>query len=475
MGELRDYQSKDEAFMLGQPRSLLLYEPRMGKTPTTTSVLNKDKACKNIVISCPTNAYLVWEDHIRDWLVRDEVDFRIIEGDAQDRKEFWFAPRTAPIRVSVTNPAVLLRDMKAHHDALLKQKFDTFIFDEYHKWLLHKTRTWAELRDFCKLAHRVHGLSGTPLERGPYEFWPIFYLLDHKRFASKYGFQEEFCIFNEGAFGQQEYCGLKDPQSWFKFLWLWARVRFRAHVNMPEVTRSKWHYRMTSEQEKVYRALDKEMFHISDDSGKMLVAANSVEKNVRLRQLLACPAILDPNLGVGGAMEQVIEELQNEEDKSARHVVIFSFFREALSHFETALRTRIPGISVVQLHGGLATDDLRSRIAEFKRSRGVCLCTTSYAQAFDLSGASACYHMGWSYSANENKQAEDRIIPQTKGDALNSYYAVAKSTVEEEMVERVMVKYGHTTAALHGANEGHEAEDHPEGSVQDDHPNAGGA
>lgn len=466
MNELREYQFKDATgLLIPNPRSLLLYEPRMGKTPTTSFVLNQDRLCKKIVVSCPTNAYLVWEDHVRDWITRDEVDLRIIEGDAQERHNLWVTPSRAPITVFIANPAVILRDFTAHEDTLLKQHFDTFIFDEYHKWLMHKTKTWKILRTFCQRAHRVHGLSGTPLERGPYEFWPVLYLLDHIRFKSRTGFEDQFCLWNDG-WHKREYVGLKNPEEWFKFLWQYARVRFRKHEKMPSVTRSIYHYSMTLEQEKVYRGLDKNMFHISGDLETMIVAANTVEKNVRLRQLLACPAILDEKLGVGGAMNQIIEDLAGEEDSSFRHVVIYSFFREALPHFERALRERLPGISIESLHGGLATTEIRARIDRFKRSRGIMLCTTSYAQAFDLSGASACYHVGWSYSPNDNKQAEDRIIPQVASGAINSYYAVAKHTVEEELVERVDIKNAHTSASL-TVPEGFEAKADSSRDVQD--------
>ena len=167
-------------------------------------------------------------------------------------------------------------------------------------------------------------------------------------------------------------------------------------------------------------------------------------------------------------MQQLIEELQSEEDPRFRHVVIFSFFREALPHFERALQEGLPGVSIVTLHGGLTTQDLRDRIATFKRTGGICLCTTSYAQAFDLSGASACYHVGWSYSANDNKQAEDRIIPQTKGDAINSFYAVAKSSVEEEIVARVVTKYADTTAALIAPKGQEQADIDPSRGLQDE-------
>lgn len=445
--ELRKYQEDDAQFFGANPKSLVLYEPRMGKTPTTTSVINRDPQCRNIVIVAPNNARLVWEDHIRDWLVRDEVDFRFVQGDAQDRRLAWLEPSKAPISVKVLNQSVLLRDVKAFGDTLLRKKFDTFIFDEYHKWLLHKTKTWETLRPFTKLAHRVHGLSGTPLERGPYEFWPILYLLDHARFRSRIAFEEEFCIWNEGYFGNREYCGLKDARTWFRFLSQYARVRFRAQENMPEITRSKYHWEMTPGQERVYRSLDKDSFTFTDN-GEVLVAANTVEKNMRLRQLLACPAILDPTLGVGGCMEQIVEELRDQEDPRARHVVIFTFFREALPHFKVALEKGLPGVPIELIHGGLEVDDLRQRIARYKGSRGIVLCTTSYAQAFDLSGASACYHVGWSYSANDNKQAEDRIIPQTSTGDVNSYYCIAKGTVEEEIAERVVSKHAYTHQAL---------------------------
>lgn len=440
----RPYQAQDFGFFLSHPRSLVLYEPRMGKTPLTAGVIGRDPHTLEVLIICPINALLVWEEHI-PWVQHfsgDErdVSYQMVIGDAYDRKQMWGAPRKAAtattIRIRATTQASFLRD--AQH--LRAGQFDTIIIDEYHKWLLRKTKSLEVIRPFVREARRFHALSGTPAEKGPQQMFPILNLCDNRAFSSKYAFLERFGVWNENIWGGRDYIGLKDVNDWFKMMSQWSRIRFRDKEDMPSIQRAPQHVAMPQAIERLYAEMDKSGLTFTD-KGEVLVAATSVEKTMRLRQLLACPAMLEPSLGVGGSLEHLVQELQEAESPDDRHIAIFTSFKRALPIWEQYIKQALKTEHVYLLHGSLEVSQLRDRIGAYKANKGIVICTTKYAQAFSLAGASMAAHIGWEWSASENKQAEDRVVGQTASKGLISRYYITQGTIEESVAEHVIWKH----------------------------------
>lgn len=460
---LRPFQEEDLPFFLHEaPKSLMLYEPRLGKTVEVCNILPRDPNCKRILIACSKNAFLTWIEHLPLWykhLAPDlDIEIRIIRGKhsnaAAQRHKTWTHPITRTVTIYLVTFEALLGDDQFLLDNHVY--FDTVIGDEVHRKLRgRKTKTTTQFRRLVRQANRFHALSGTLAGKwGPGDYWNLLNIIDHKIFGSYWHFVNTFCYLIENQWGKQILPGVRNESTWKKLLSRYARVRLREIVapQMPKIQRDLIHVEMNKEQAELYKVLGKEMFAFTPEGG-IIVAANSLEKNTRKRQILTCPKILDSTLGVGGAMEDLTQRLleaKEEEDVFGYHVVIFSAFRAALSHFQDHLRSA--GFQYVDiLSGGAEPEDVAAITDRFRRNRGIILCTTSFAQAFSLVPAQQCFHIGYDYDPNNNKQAEDRLIPQQGQNPINSWYYAYKETDDDLLAYNINIKsqvIHYTTAPL---------------------------
>lgn len=449
---LYDFQAEDLPFFLSHPRSLILYEPRLGKTVETCHILALDPDTSSVLIACSKNAMGTWMDHLAPWFDKlcpeKSYDIRIIRGKnstaATERKAIWAKPRTAKITVYIVTFNAFLNDYKWLNENHL-DRFDTVIGDEVHTKLKNrKTQSSEIFRKITKTCRRFHPLSGTLAGKwGPADYWSVLNMCSPKEFGSYWQFAGMFCDMIEGQFGW-EIIGVKNAANWHHLLSRWAKIRLREVVRpqMPKVQRGlKW-VEPTAQQQKMYDLLGKDSFIVTEN-GALIVSSTSLETAIRKRQILACPQMLDEKLGVGAAMEDVIEGLtdaKENDDVDGQHIVIFSAFRRALPFFEAALRGA--GYSnIEQLYGGLEPEDLKLRIERFSQSRGIILCTTKFAQAFSLSTARVCYHIGYEYDPNDNKQAEDRLVPQSGDYNISSNYYAYRNTDDDSLAEMITMKH----------------------------------
>jgi hypothetical protein len=455
---LRPFQAEDIPWFLNHPRSGNLSEPRLGKTVVTSITLALDPLTNKVLIACPKNAMFVWRDHLLEWFQaiapHRTLDIRVVKGKgakaAQQRKQAWLAPTTADVTCYIVTWGALDRDIQLLQLPSTSKSgliFNTVIGDEVHfrlknrknkaakyfKWLTHPQR--------CR---RFHPLSGTLAGKGgPADFWPLLNMINPTLFGSYWKFVNTYMVVGENGWGGKELIEPKNIDHFHRFiLEAYFRRRFR-HIcapQMPKVQRDLLKVEATPEQVKLLEGLDQESF-VFTPSDELIVAATSMEKVLRVRQILTCPQILDSTLGVGAAMEDLTERLLDPEmspTEDDRHVVIFSAFRQALQPFEDYLRTQ--GFeNIFQLYGGIDPEILHQRINQFKQSKGIILCSIKYAQAFSLAPAQQCFTIGYEWDPNDNKQAEDRLVPQEGINPINSYYYCYPG-IDDGVAESVNIK-----------------------------------
>lgn len=434
---------------------MILYEPRMGKTVVAVNAVINDPTSHNILIICPLNAFYVWHDHFKEWGTYRKVpsiNIILVRGTATQRQQLLNTPRTSTLNIFIMVQGSFIRDVPNMLDPKSKSfwlaTFDTIIVDEFHKWLNSRGKTFQYLAPICRNAHRIHLLSGTPVDKGPHQLWPVLHLLNPIYFSSYWKFAETFCVFEENGWGGKEYVGPQNIEELHRVLARYARIRDRRETSMPKLTRSIMYVEMTNKQRKLHDQIDIADFAVQSD-GTMLVTPNVMEKWLRLRQILACPGIFDPSIGPGSALENLADQLDDMPEEH-RHVVIFCSFRAALPIFARYLEDR--NFQVQQIFGGLEPQQLQERISRFRGDRRIMLCTSQYAQAFSLEPALACYHIGWDWSPNINKQAEDRLLSQS-GLPVNSFYYVHRDSYVDERVAEVVIRKHAMVSAILGRPE----------------------
>lgn len=431
--------------LVAQKRHLLLYEMGLGKTVVTTKAMY-DTNCRTILILCPKNAIKTWENHIRLWFdgldvasgkITEETEtvfhiwrWRKKYQNADKRQALWRSyDKEAKVNVYITTFAGFIKDFEH-----FRFRYDCIILDEAKRIRSRKSKAFLHLKPFARETTYLWMLTGTP-GRLPKHFWTMFHLLDPKSFSSYWKFIEAFMVTVKNSWGGIEEVGWKNKAQWDWWLAQKATILTKKDIGHRETVRSQLYVEMDPTQERMYREMQEDMMMVTSDG--LFLASTSMEQVLRYRQLLVCPQILDPNATVGAAFGDFVESI--EEGDIDPHTVCFTPFTQAMPFFERYLKEH--GINhVFRLQGGLDPDEQQRRIDEWKRTKGVMLCSIKYAESFSLEPAHACYFFGYEWDPEENRQAEERLNRLTTKYQVNAYYYTYEDTYDEQQCAIVNFK-----------------------------------
>jgi SNF2 family DNA or RNA helicase len=258
----------------------------------------------------------------------------------------------------------------------------------------------------------------------------MFNLIDPGKFGSYWRFVEAFYVTQKNHFGGKELLAFKNQDSWFDLLRRKASIVTKSDIGHTETIRAAKYAELTDVQAKYLQEYEENMFAVIDD--RIDIAQTSLVQSVKYRQLLCCPAIIEPSFGVGGALEDLVEGFK--EGDHDPHCVIFTPFTESFSHFRKYLAEA--GYKDVQtLQGGMDPDEQERRITTWRQSRVPILVSISYAQAFSLEPAEECFFIGRSYDPDENEQAEERLNRLTTSYAVTAHYYLFEGTYDERQFQ----------------------------------------
>lgn len=422
-------------------RHLLLMEPGLGKTVVCVKALY-DLQSRCVLIVCPKNAIKVWENHIREWFdgldvalgktPEEEVTFHIWrwrkrQHDAAKRQALWRSiDRDAKVNIYITTYGAFVRDQAQHIQA-----YDAIIIDEAKRLRGRRGKAFSYLQQIIKRVNPkcVWPLTGTPGHE-PKHYWTMFNLIAAKQYGSYWNFIEAFYVTIKGAFGQKEIVAFKNQDSWFDLLRRKTSIVTKKQIGHRETMRALKYAEFNDVQERYYKQYEEEMYADLEDG--IDIVSTSLTQTLRYRQLLCCPAIIDPNWGVGGALTDLVESFK--EGDHDPHCVIFVPFTAAFVHYLRYLSEH--GYENVQtLQGGLDPDELDRRISTWRQSRVPIICSIMYAQAFSLEPASECFFIGREWDPDDNKQAEERLNRLTTKHAITAWYYTYEGTYDERQWE----------------------------------------
>lgn len=418
-----------------------------GKTVIATKAMyDLERRC--VLIICPSNAIHVWEKHIQDWYEGlDEVSgkttyysiqrVRWKANDAQKRRA-TFARRNQDVQVNfyITTGGAFLRD----HDVLAKHPFDCIIVDEAKRLGLtnRDSKLFERLKPIVKAMPKggcFWPMTGTP-GNSPEYFWSIFNLFDHKTFSSYWKFIETYCYTQMTSYGR-EILGIKKEarEGWNRLIKTKCSQLTKEDLGHNPTQRSILYVDMDESQERLYKQFQEDMYALTE-SGDIVLAQTAMGQTLRYRQILVCPKIIDPTASYGAAFADVLEQLQDDP-----HAVIFTPFTSAIPHFVQGLKEAgHQNVYVLSGQEGLVSDDLSRILEQFRKNRGIVICSILYATAFSLEPAKACYFIGYDYDPDNNEQAEERLNRLTTPHLVNAYYYTYAGTYDEVMCTHVNVK-----------------------------------
>lgn len=453
----RTFQAEDMAFFRTHPRSMCLYEPRLGKTVIGTA-LAIEEVHPLILVVCPKNAISVWRTHLQEWFRKwapqVRLAIRIMIGHRDSRQILWAKTRTADVTVFIITYNAFVADFawiqtnqkKCHLD------FSYTISDESDRIRNRNSKAFTAFEYVSRHAKRTLMAIGTPMSKSPADFWTMLHICNRNLFGSFWRFADTFCDIEEHAYTHRKIIlGPKNIVNFQRNLLMFARVRTRSECAqwMPKIAREIRPVTLNAEQAQLYEDITSDDF-VFTESGQLVIAANSMERITRFRQILCCPKILGGATN-GAAFDDFLEVLQ-EAPEEERHVVLFSGFRKAMPFFEAGLR-QAGFENIFQLYGGLDPDELDKRIAAWRATKGIMICSVKYSQAFSLADAYECYFIAYDWDPNVNKQAEDRLIPQEGINPIMAYYYSYADTVDDTVVAQVNMKQQTITPIIKGSEQ----------------------
>jgi len=415
---------QQEITVLSYPkgRVILDVDPGLGKSLMAILTYTRLAPDRKVLVLCSKKALNTWRREWSKWTNIDKSKVILVEGDPYKRKTLW----NTPGHVYVITYQSGLKDMAY----ILKHKFTFLIADECKIWRNRQRASFKGWQSFVKSTEYAVLTEGTLISRGPQDLWTFLHMMRPKLFSSYWKFVHTFCIVIDGFFGK-EIVGAQNTEGLAKVLQT-TLIRIRAddpevRKHRPPLIRDIVPIDMTPEQAKIYNELTDKLITITD-SGEIIYARSTLGLIVKQRQLLICPKILDPKLGYGAAIEHLLLELEDDP-----HHVIFTPFAKAIPFIREAILSagfKEPYI----LKGGAKADEIRYVEEGFNSPEGEersCICTTGFAESFELYTARQARFIGYDWTQVTNYQAEKRLQRLITPHPVTSWYYQYEGTVDE--------------------------------------------
>lgn len=183
---LRPWQARARAWMADRRGSLIVAEPRLGKTPLALSLHEPNGL---LMVLAPLDVREVWLTWIDRMFPGARAEVLVLEGTSPDVDQLRRA-----------------RFVFAHYDILTHQQVTsvrprTLIVDEAHLLANPASRRTKAVRFFAGSADRVIALTGTPLWNKTRGLGPLLAITNPGAWGSQYEFSQRYASPEMGEYG----------------------------------------------------------------------------------------------------------------------------------------------------------------------------------------------------------------------------------------------------------------------------------
>lgn len=439
---IRKFQEEGVAYLTARTSAILAFDMGLGKTRTFLEALRTvpPTAARNMVlITCMRSSIDVWRvDELPKWFYNVNYKVIVVRGSPTARVKLWETALQTSKEMGADGYVFVICTyavVRIEEERFKKVLWHTIGFDEAHALKNRKT-------DTTKAAKRIPGarkwlLSGTPMSEHAPSIWSLLNVIAPKRFPSYWQFVNHFCEFADTPYGR-EYIGTKDPAALARAIspFVFVRTKMQVADQLPPKTRISVKYQLTGEQRKQYNDMLTELK--ASVAGKTILAGNDLTKFGLLRQLAVSPKLINPDAPYGAGVE-MLSELIEDSDIDERNVVIFTFYRRLIPILRERLSKMVKAVPIYELHGGFK-GNVSDVLQEFKKTKGILLCSIRFAESFSIDWCSTGYVLGADWSYRYMMQAEDRIHRLSSPLPVTLKYLFAERTVDERFNQALSAK-----------------------------------
>jgi len=421
-----------EKFLLG-------YDMGLGKTYMSLVILKKKFDEKRI------NKCLFLVQNLSNiYNISDEIDkfelgmsYVSLDGGSQSRKELF----NKDYQIYILNYQGFTAYIKRFGYKDLLGKFDAFIFDEMHNLKNKKTKLYK----YCKLLSKDSvvkiGLTGTPFDRNPLDFWTQLDILDGGQTLGSYNtFLNMFFIKKYNYMGYPEWKFDKRKVNKFlsilsnRFIYYGTEECNDLPKKVYNTIRFKLPDNVYKEYRKMYNEFKKQFKGDENDLDKLSLDVNYI----KLKQLSSGFVNLTERLD-DYKVSKIVEFDNPKLDllvdnlraipKGKKSIVFVNFIHSGKTIFKRLNKEKI---GCVLIDGD--TKDLRKSFYEYKTSKTknvLIINAIRGGTGLNLQFANYCFFYETPITVRHRKQAEKRIHRDGQVNTCYYYDFVALNTYDE--------------------------------------------
>jgi len=378
-----------------------------------------------IVVNAPTK--LQWARAFKDWLGKVQSVNPMFKriGLLSGRQPFPMEPG-----VSYIINWDILADWAGHlagngqfipDGPLAKFGFQLLIGDECQAIGNPTSKRSKAFRALSRVIPGLIGMSGTPARSKPAQFWPLLNILSPDKFPNYYHYLNRYCGPKSNGFGVT-YNGATHIQELHRLLVdvMVRRTKTQVMKDLPPKTVEVIPLEPDQKALAEYQAAERGAF--SSDN------ATKAELRERIAGLLRSAYSVKEK----PSLDWIRNFLEDTDNK----LLIFAWHRDVVDLVTAEMKE----YHAAKLYGGMSTRD-RDKVVQKFMGDEKCRVMVANIQAggVGIDGfqkvCSHCVFLEFSHTPNDHRQAEDRLHRGGQGVPVNSYYLVAKGTIDMDAIE----------------------------------------
>ena len=454
LGLPRDYLRKLFPF---QRRGLAFIESRngrclindvmgLGKTVQALAWCEAHQEKRPVLVICPASLKYNWAEEIIRWALTTPAVY-VLDGfwsKELDIEDFFYKgdPDSDNIYV-VVNYDILGNTKRGRGwiNRLARIDFQVLIVDECHKIKNIKAKRTKAVLTIGQSTPHVIGLSGTPIQNGPHEFFTILKLVDPTIFPNYQEFLIRYCGAKKKPWGLE----LGEPtriEELYNILRKTVMIRRRKEEvlkELPDKIRTFVPFKLDKKKMDIYYEHLQQFAEWAEQAGVEDSGAAILAKLASLRSLVA-------NLKLSYVLNWIDDFLE-----SGQKIIVFGYHRKVLEK----IRQYYDGNAVL-LYGGMSAKQKDEVVQQFLNDPDCRVFVGNILAAGEgltLNVANNVCFVELDWVPGNLQQAEDRCHRIGQKNTVYSWYFMAQKTVEEILVDAILKKHLVVSQVLDGKSE----------------------